>query len=125
MRSLGAFLLIGALLFQTFPQSLLALDYHLHTDMYAMYCINKDKPEMQCNGMCQLDKKLDDLEHHHHDSDSQKVPVISVYTVPEVIIIKLEASLFKPGNDNNHYQPNLISKEFISKIPHPPKFSLS
>src|SRR5699024_5731284 len=87
-----AFLLMGALLFQTFPQSLLLLDYHLQTDIYAMYCINKDKPEMECNGRCQLDNKLDDLEHHHHDSDSQKVPIASVYTAPEIMIVDDESS---------------------------------
>ncbi len=120
LKPLGAFLLIAALLFQTFPQSLLALDYQLHTDMYAAYCINKDKPEMQCNGLCQLDKKLDELDHHHHDSNTQKEPVVSVYMIPEIVMVE-EALTFHNGSRHQFYQTNRIIEQLVFKIPHPPQ----
>lgn len=120
LKPLGAFLLIAALLFQTFPQSLLALDYQLHTDLYAAYCINKDKPEMQCNGFCQLDKKLDELDHHHHDSNTQKEPLISVYMIPEVAVVEDIPAFGEEGN-NQFYQTNWVIEKLVFKIPHPPQ----
>ena len=33
-------------------------DYYLDTAAYIQNCINKNKPSMHCNGMCQLHKKL-------------------------------------------------------------------
>jgi hypothetical protein len=33
--------------------------YYVNTSAYAMNCVNKNKPQMHCNGKCQLQKKLD------------------------------------------------------------------
>jgi len=39
----------------------------------ANLCVNKDHPEMHCNGHCQLDKKLHDDQDHNQPSSDKKV----------------------------------------------------
>ena len=34
--------------------------YYIDTNAYAANCVNKNKPQMHCNGKCQLQKKLND-----------------------------------------------------------------
>lgn len=47
---------------QTFSKSFVLFDYFANTAAYAKNCINKQKPKMNCNGKCQMMKKLKDEE---------------------------------------------------------------
>lgn len=38
----------------SFQNSLFYVDYQLNTEYYEAYCINKQKPELQCNGKCEV-----------------------------------------------------------------------
>ena len=63
----SALLLILAFLAQSFSRYLIVADYYLNTSAYLENCINKDKPELRCNGRCQLCKKL----HQENPTDKQ------------------------------------------------------
>jgi hypothetical protein len=59
MKSLSVILMMAAILGQTFSKSFLVLDYQLNKDYIArVLCINRNKPEMKCEGKCYLCKKL-------------------------------------------------------------------
>ena len=48
-------ILLSILVFgASFQNSIFVIDYQLNKDFYEIHCINKDKPEMQCNGKCQV-----------------------------------------------------------------------
>lgn len=47
-----------SLLLQTFQGFAIVGDYYLNTSAFAKNCINKARPQMHCNGKCQMMKKL-------------------------------------------------------------------
>ncbi|WPQ62907.1 hypothetical protein SIO70_31585 [Chitinophaga sancti] len=52
--------LLTGLLLQNCSQYLIMLEYKVNQDYIAsVLCENKDKPEMHCNGKCQLKKQLE------------------------------------------------------------------
>lgn len=54
-----AYFLSTLILLQTFSRELLVLDYQVHKERITeMFCVNKAKPLLQCNGKCHLGKQL-------------------------------------------------------------------
>lgn len=51
-------LLLSALFAQTFSRSLAMAEYLVNVEAYKKACINKAKPMLNCNGKCQMLKKL-------------------------------------------------------------------
>ena len=51
-------LILVAFLTQTFRQTAIIGGYYADNQAYAKNCINKAKPQLHCNGKCQLMKKL-------------------------------------------------------------------
>lgn len=54
MKSIVTFLLSSIIFLASFQNSLFYVDYQLNTDYYEALCINKQKPELNCNGKCQV-----------------------------------------------------------------------
>ena len=83
-------------------------------------CVNKDKPELQCNGKCYLTKVL-----KSQDKD-QDIPE-NVVDFKELLLytITLEKIIFKPKNDlkkqNTSIYKNLYSYNSINDCFHPPQ----
>jgi hypothetical protein len=54
-----AFFLTALMLLQTLGREVLVLDYQLHkARITELYCINKARPQLHCNGKCHLAKQL-------------------------------------------------------------------
>jgi hypothetical protein len=54
-----AFFLAALMLLQTLGQEVLVVDYQLNkARITALYCINKARPQLHCNGKCHLAKQL-------------------------------------------------------------------
>ena len=77
MARVLAFFLVGLLLLQTFSRELVVLDYQVHKERITeLFCVNKDKPTLHCNGKCHLVKQLrkaSDSESKAPDSGFAKV----------------------------------------------------
>lgn len=59
MTRFFALFLCILLLLQTFSRELLVLDYQARkAEITRFFCVNKDKPRMQCNGKCHLRSQL-------------------------------------------------------------------
>ena len=59
MARLLAGLLIALVLLQTFGQELRVVEYQLQKERITeLFCVNKDKPQLQCQGKCYLAKQL-------------------------------------------------------------------
>lgn len=56
------------MLLQTFSKVVVLVDFQANKEYIMEFlCINRDKPELECEGKCQLTKKLKD----QHDTDKQ------------------------------------------------------
>ena len=44
---------------QTFSNAIIVTDYYINTASFAATCENKDKPQLHCNGQCQMVKQLE------------------------------------------------------------------
>ena len=59
MHRLLAFFLVTLLLLQTLGQELLVVDYQLNkARITELYCVNKARPLLHCNGKCHLAQQL-------------------------------------------------------------------
>ena len=47
-------------------------DYYTNTSKYAKNCVNKAKPKMNCNGKCQMMKKLEQEEKKDQENPERK-----------------------------------------------------
>lgn len=77
-NALIALLLLVGILFQTFQQSLVLADYTLETEKYMEFCENKEKPEMHCDGKCQLGKLMNELDGNQNPMQQHKVKIVEV-----------------------------------------------
>lgn len=71
-----------AFMTQTFNQASVIARYYANTAAYAKNCENKAKPQMQCNGKCQMLKKLkkasqEDQQNTERTGGSSKNEVLS------------------------------------------------
>ncbi|WP_324671585.1 hypothetical protein [Hymenobacter sp. GOD-10R] len=54
-----AWFLSTLILLQTFSQELMVLDYQVHKERITeLFCVNKARPQLHCNGKCHLAKQL-------------------------------------------------------------------
>lgn len=88
MRYLTASIFLLAFFVHTFSKGFLAVHYLLYTDVYLKACVNKEKPELGCNGKCQLGKKMTEQENASTPvpilKDAGKTEVLSTRSYPPV-----------------------------------------
>ncbi|HEX8350787.1 MAG TPA: hypothetical protein VF598_12565 [Hymenobacter sp.] len=59
MTRVFAWVLSILMLLQTFSRELLVVDYQVHKERITeLFCVNKARPQLQCNGKCHLAKQL-------------------------------------------------------------------
>lgn len=51
-------MLLVALTLQSFYRSIMVMDYQIHLPEYLAKCINKDKPQLHCDGQCVLMQRI-------------------------------------------------------------------
>jgi hypothetical protein len=119
-----AFFLVGLLLLQTFSRELVVLDYQVHKERITeLFCVNKDKPTLHCNGKCHLVKQL------RKTSDSEsKAPAAGFAKVKYDVVVPVTLHLQTPASVKLpalcFAQPLPTHYAFIaeSSIFHPPVF---
>ena len=77
MKQLLVYLLLVLFSIQSFEQIIIRLNFRLNQDYYALICTNKDKPELECNGCCHLEKQLEQNE--EEKSSKEKIFVKKVF----------------------------------------------
>ena len=70
MRSVFSFIMTLIFLFVVSQQAVVIMNFKLNQKaIIEQFCINKSKPELQCNGKCHLTKELQETE----DTPSEKI----------------------------------------------------
>lgn len=95
------------------------VEYAINYDYISkILCINKDKPEMSCNGKCQLMQKLE--EQQEKDFQSLRIQM-DEYPIGFVKFLRIN-SIKNDENSlkNNHYYKNQYSYLPLHNVFHPP-----
>lgn len=72
LKQLAAFIILIAFMAQTFNRAAVVADYYTNTFAYAKNCVNKAKPQLHCNGKCQMMKKLKEEEKKDQQNAQRK-----------------------------------------------------
>jgi hypothetical protein len=74
LKYLSVIVLLAALLGQTFSKALLVLDYQWNKDYISKnLCVNRNRPEMKCEGKCYLCKKINTDAKKDRDNPGRRV----------------------------------------------------
>ncbi|GAB3502967.1 hypothetical protein GCM10027442_03380 [Emticicia fontis] len=105
-----------------FTQAYYLIDYQLRKDFIAKaLCVNKQKPQLNCNGKCYLSKRLKAAEEHENKAQHN---IFDKYEIPTMICEEVANLYFQ--SRNFAYTPaldtysNLYSGLFDLHIFHPP-----
>lgn len=100
----------------SFQQSLIFVDYEINREFYLEHCENKTRPELLCNGKCQLRK---DAEKYSGTSQMLKICFEFVYISPYTEF-DFAPSFEKIFFQNSFPQKESFPVEGFSSIPVPP-----
>jgi hypothetical protein len=97
------------------------LEYALNYDYIVnVLCVNKDKPEMQCNGKCHLKQALTEASNQETDSKKEKpvkqtnIPLLFFETQVDDLHVHVitqkdrKTSFFRPGSYAFQYSYSLL-----------------
>lgn len=77
-RKLSVILFLFVILAHTFSGYVLKADYFLNISSYLEKCINKKKPQLKCNGQCQLAKKMNEANQNDEGNNAGSTEVFNV-----------------------------------------------
>jgi hypothetical protein len=113
-------LLLAALMAQTFSRSIAMADYMVNLEAYKKACINKAKPKLQCNGKCQMLKKVKKQE---GDSEAS-APILKLNHLEVVLSSKSffpSISVVSTNNSSSYFTyTDDYSSDYLGAIFHPP-----
>ena len=117
MKLLSVTILSFIIFIMSFQNSLIWVEYALNRDFYEMHCENKDKPELECHGKCQVKK---DAEKSNSITDIVKVNFnfnlyktkSTFFLIPNYLQKKITAKIVINNNLN-------ILNGYVSIFPHP------
>jgi hypothetical protein len=115
-------ILMILLLVQSFSKWLVVMDFTIHRDFISKnLCENRNRPRLQCNGRCQLAKKLAEEEKQNSSQNpgSGKIKAIDLLYDEQVSI----PDLFSGSKRNRNLFSGLIQSGGIlysASIFHPP-----
>ncbi len=119
-RSLTSSLLLALMLFSQFYNSAVWLKYELNVEeITELFCVNKEKPELMCNGKCYVKGELIDIDIFPETPQSpvtevSYLPAIKVFVVNEIIQIGSSLTDLLASNQSTY------TTTWESTIPEPP-----
>lgn len=121
MKNLLALFTLIAMIAQTFQMGIIEADFFINrVEIAEQLCENKDKPELQCKGHCQLKKEL---EKKNEPRSQQQSNEMSVFLASPVVQIEKRGYVPEKRNYPNFHP--FCSQLFLSEIFHPPGYLLN
>lgn len=101
------------------------IEYHANYDYIAsVLCENRDKPFLECNGKCYLEKKLNKINYNNQEPKST-IPQINFddYPVSPLGQYTYHIEDFKVINFTNHFHTiNQNTQQYLISVFKPPKY---
>jgi len=122
MKKWSAIILVILLVFNTFNEYSIFVSFKLNQNkLTELFCINKDKPELKCNGKCHLSTVIES------NQENEESPYSNTNETREASVLFIE--LIKPYNLNALEQKNSTVFKYIfplkendlKSVFHPPK----
>ena|SRR5690606_20090939 len=114
-------LMATAMLFKAFLAPAVFIDFKLNQDYIAkVLCINREKPELECNGQCVLMKKMERTQGSDAPEQNQhsKTHLLEIFSEISIVFQPLS---FPSVQEEFFSYHEVVSLEHFSKIFHPPK----
>lgn len=109
LKRITAIFLLLAFTAQTFNKVFIVLDYYINTTAFAKKCENKRRPMLNCNGKCQMMKKIKEQE-----KQEQQKPEMKADSKNEVLSSK---SMFATAPVYHINTPHIYSAYSNTTIP--------
>lgn len=95
---------------QSFYRNIMFMEYQIHLPEYLSKCINKDKPELHCNGKCVLMEKIKENE----QKEAKKNLVVYDYSALYVHKEHITLTIYQPNEESGEksFSPYLIDYRF-------------
>ena len=119
--------MIGAILLPSLTKFGIIVDFKLNQKYIAeVFCINKDKPALTCNGKCYISKHLQDVEEQEKNQaplgERERLDV--VYFFSKAVNKLLIPIAFNLRKGKISFRNTFYHLDIVSDIFHPPQFSL-
>ena len=121
MKLLSTLLLSLVVFMAGFQNSLMWIDYEVNRNFYEIHCVNKDKPEMECHGKCEMKKEADknptslELVSLGFEFNLHQPKNISIPTLKKTPFKNLEKKIIHTNN-------LALFCGYQKILPHPPQF---
>ena len=120
MLKIQAILIAGLFAFLLIKPAIPYLDYMVRKSyIIEKFCINKDKPEMACNGKCHL---TENVKNNESPAESDRIPVNQkTWKIPEFLVSSLQEHLVFQDQITMH--TSIIyyyDYQFSDSVFHPP-----
>lgn len=125
-RQIALIFLSLAFVVKSFVVPFIFLDYELRKDFIIKnYCVNKDKPELHCDGKCFLAKKIQ----AQTEKEEQGALQNFIYRLLEINAFETQINFdftnvveIKDFSANNYPFAEKTTIDFTSSVFHPPSF---
>lgn len=105
----------------SFNQIGIVAEYIMDIEQFTeLYCENKDKPELECNGKCHLANQLADNQEEKESKDIQVSPEIIMFLAEAKFEIQ-EKTVFHVEENISYYFNTDLTEGIINVIFQPPQ----
>jgi hypothetical protein len=119
LKQLVAVFMLAIFMVQTFSNAVIVADYYINTNSFVVNCENKNKPQLHCNGQCQMVKQLEKEDNNSkpfsntlkEKSDLQLFCTVEPHT-------NIPPSFAAPAIQNNSF--HFAMQQCIRTLFHPP-----
>jgi hypothetical protein len=121
MKIISSILLIALFGFTQFYNAVLFVNYRMNVEeITELFCENKDKPELHCNGKCHFSKQL------MGETDEKRAPQDISFLPEQTLYFGSDSEEFTNGFDQKESSSNFFyqnSYSFLAPIEvfHPPR----
>lgn len=119
------FLLVVAtsVIFQPMKFNYMVYEYINHNQAFTeKYCENKDKPELNCNGTCEIKKELSDVEKKSPlQSNTIQKPIVEILFIEKIAIFDFTTLIFSYQKRIFTHYSNLYFFQNNDNFFHPPQ----
>lgn len=124
LPKIAAAALVSVMLLCLMKNSILYAVYGFQPDIFIeLFCVNKDRPDLHCDGKCELSKMFREKQKENASRILVQLQLENQYFPPSFVFDFPEISLPEPVNRPAFTRPDIYSFDFIRKSSKPPEMA--
>ncbi|WP_182995324.1 hypothetical protein [Pelobium manganitolerans] len=125
LRSICVYILLLTLTFQSLYRCIMTADYELYVADYIAQCINKDKPQLHCNGQCVLMKKVKEAEKEQNKKNLLVYEYSALYVQEESKVLNMHCWTEELELPQFPVYRSTYAYNYYASVFHPPLLKLA